>query len=342
MRVVGGSQTPWTSNIETAGYVLLDNEATPGTSIDPSSRYLASPAGLYSLDWSTEGYVYMPSAFLIINNNGPYGSNALEVTGNASNAAGYFTDSTNTIITQLATDDYAILVNDDIAIDANSKKLYFGSAQNASICYDGSDLIISSQDSGFGVIKLANSTQIGDGSLLVFGTDADFSLSYNQGNDELALSHLSVFTGDFAIKSDIMRLMFGASSDASIYYDGTNLVINPKEIGSGYVDVQGGLEVEDGSSVTSISTVYRELSDSSGNRSIDWDARDLYDADGSTTRLSWTGDSVIINTLEVRSDGTIKPISLADASAPNDSIYYSTTQSKLVYKDSGGTVNNLY
>lgn len=38
----------------------------------------------------------------------------------------------------------------------------------------------------------------------------------------------------------------------------------------------------------------------------------------------------------------IEPASMADASAPNNSIYYSTTANKLVYKDSGGTVNNLY
>jgi hypothetical protein len=44
----------------------------------------------------------------------------------------------------------------------------------------------------------------------------------------------------------------------------------------------------------------------------------------------------------IRGDGTIKPAQLGDASAPNDSIYYSTTASKLVYKDPGGTVRNLY
>ena len=40
--------------------------------------------------------------------------------------------------------------------------------------------------------------------------------------------------------------------------------------------------------------------------------------------------------------GGIKPATLTDASAPNNSIYYSSTAGKLVYKDSGGTVNNLY
>jgi len=40
--------------------------------------------------------------------------------------------------------------------------------------------------------------------------------------------------------------------------------------------------------------------------------------------------------------GEIKPATIADASASNNSIYYSSTQSKLAYKDSGGTVHNLY
>jgi len=40
--------------------------------------------------------------------------------------------------------------------------------------------------------------------------------------------------------------------------------------------------------------------------------------------------------------GAFKPASIADASAPTNAIYYSTTANKLVYKDSTGTVNNLY
>jgi hypothetical protein len=39
---------------------------------------------------------------------------------------------------------------------------------------------------------------------------------------------------------------------------------------------------------------------------------------------------------------TIKPVHLDDGDAPDDSIYYSTTSSKLVYKDPGGTVRGLY
>ena len=45
---------------------------------------------------------------------------------------------------------------------------------------------------------------------------------------------------------------------------------------------------------------------------------------------------------ESSQNGQFLPISSADADAPLNSIYYSTDSSKLVYKDSGGTVNDLY
>lgn len=36
------------------------------------------------------------------------------------------------------------------------------------------------------------------------------------------------------------------------------------------------------------------------------------------------------------------PPSFADADAVNNTVYYSTTASKLAYKDSGGTIHALY
>lgn len=45
---------------------------------------------------------------------------------------------------------------------------------------------------------------------------------------------------------------------------------------------------------------------------------------------------------QILANGSVIPASLADASAANGTIYYSTTAGKLVYKDSGGVVNNLY
>jgi len=44
----------------------------------------------------------------------------------------------------------------------------------------------------------------------------------------------------------------------------------------------------------------------------------------------------------VRGDGTLRPVEMADAFAPNNSLYYSLTQNKLVYKDNGGVVHDLW
>jgi len=64
-------------------------------------------------------------------------------------------------------------------------------------------------------------------------------------------------------------------------------------------------------------------------------------SDGSTDSLKIVTSGGAF-AMKIRDNGTIQPASLADSAAPNDSIYYSTTAAKLVYKDSGGTVNNLY
>ncbi len=64
-----------------------------------------------------------------------------------------------------------------------------------------------------------------------------------------------------------------------------------------------------------------------------------YDADYSAT--------ISANDRSVPDVGTVNilkqtPVSYANGDAPNNCIFYSTTNSKLAYKDSGGTVNNLY
>ena len=59
--------------------------------------------------------------------------------------------------------------------------------------------------------------------------------------------------------------------------------------------------------------------------------------------LIFTSDNKLKQLIGVLdSDNCIIPARLADADAANNRIYYSTTASKLVYKDSSGTVNALY
>lgn len=54
--------------------------------------------------------------------------------------------------------------------------------------------------------------------------------------------------------------------------------------------------------------------------------------------------ALLLEQLNIQSinHGFFIPINSADADAPNNTIYYSTTANKLVFKDSGGTVNDLY
>jgi hypothetical protein len=56
--------------------------------------------------------------------------------------------------------------------------------------------------------------------------------------------------GALYIEADNQKVFWGTgtgigSGDASLYYDGTNFIINPKEIGSGYLNVKGTLRVDD-------------------------------------------------------------------------------------------------
>ena len=87
---------------------------------------------------------------------------------------------------------------------------------------------------------------------------------------------------------------------------------------------------------------------------IEADDKSIIFGEGSDAKTYYNGTDLIIdsdvagsgsckiNGLEIDKDGYIKPISSADSAAPNNSIYYSTDSSKLVYKDSGGSVNDLY
>jgi len=49
------------------------------------------------------------------------------------------------------------------------------------------------------------------------------------------------YDGKVKIVGDNYKLMLGAGDDCSIYYDGTNMIINPKEVGGGYLSVLGDI-----------------------------------------------------------------------------------------------------
>ena len=68
----------------------------------------------------------------------------------------------------------------------------------------------------------------------------------------------------------------------------------------------------------------------------------LYAASSQSVDMTQWVDSSAAVMSAIAKNGAFKPASLADSAAENGTVYYSTDASKLVYKDSGGTVNNLY
>ena len=86
----------------------------------------------------------------------------------------------------------------------DSVKWYYGTGNDASIVYDGTDLIIKPDE-------------VGTGDVVVDG-------------------HISLADSD--------TLKLGTGDDASVTYDGTNVVIDPKVVGTGFVDVTGTVRTD--------------------------------------------------------------------------------------------------
>jgi len=236
----------------------------------------------------------------------------------------------------------------DLRILADSSKLYFGAADDASITYDGTDLII-------------NPTEVGSGNLNIFSTGSNNLSGLNITRDQDAGTYLEVEnentgTGAFAstrvdsdasrasliahgsgrvsthygtalggfsevlanvgnglmigtlalnkpiifgtnnievmrltgtsmkLPNDNAKLYFGAADDASITYNGTDMVINPREVGSGKVNITGQTHIKQ----LSTSDVLRLSSSAGGYRVLGI----FYNVD---TQPKWSvGDSGVI------------------------------------------------
>lgn len=64
---------------------------------------------------------------------------------------------------------------------------------------------------------------------------------------------------------DNVKSYFGAAQDASITYDGTDMVINPKEVGSGILDVLGTLQTDGYNAADGSAGISTTFTDNDGN-----------------------------------------------------------------------------
>ena len=68
------------------------------------------------------------------------------------------------------------------------------------------------------------------------------------------------------IDADNKKLILGDGQDSSIYYDATNLIINPKEVGSGYLSVLGDVDLGANSLKQGASSQYSQHFDGANQR----------------------------------------------------------------------------
>lgn len=91
------------------------------------------------------------------------------------------------------------------------------------------------------------------------------------------------------IGKDNVKAYFGTAADASIYYDGTHLRINPREVGVGNIFLEGG----------------GSLTITNGNQSILADNKYYYCGAGNDATIGYDGTDLVINSAAVGS-GVIK------------------------------------
>ncbi|MBT4192421.1 MAG: hypothetical protein HOE11_03875 [Candidatus Diapherotrites archaeon] len=142
-----------------------------------------------------------------------------------------------------------LLVEGDLSVASNLK------LGNSIQSLSGTDLIYftAAGNVGIGVTPDAGKKLHVDGSVKI-RNDAHLYLGgaggsiYHNNTQRLSWyggGHKTIFhTYNVSLDSDNQKLYLGAGDDASITYDGTNLLINPKEIGSGNVTINSDLTIE--------------------------------------------------------------------------------------------------
>ena len=246
-----------------------------------------------------------------------------------------------------------VLANDPIS----------GSINSVAIGYNAGNTAISSGHNVFigrtaGANNIASTFCVVIGSAAQAGSAATYSsnvvIGASAGNFKTAgNSQVLIGRNAGSNSNGDQNVGIGASSLFSAFNVTTSTAIGTTSLrncanGSGNVAVgyNAGSRQADGSALPSATNSIYIGSESKGFDSFDYNSIVIgANAVGEGANTTVIGTSSTTQTKlfgRLIPTGEVEPASLADASAANNSIYFSTTANKLVFKDSSGVVNNLY
>lgn len=129
------------------------------------------------------------------------------------------------------------------------KSTALGFTSQSSISYDSNNVWWQFDD---GALKLTNGYSFQIGAMASGWITNTSGVWTYYGRDELTLQtktdntkFVSVPYGNFRINRDNGGVLFGTGEDAKIYYDGSDLIIDPDVVGSGKTKVNGSLQATD-------------------------------------------------------------------------------------------------
>ncbi|KKM83879.1 hypothetical protein LCGC14_1304890 [marine sediment metagenome] len=144
----------------------------------------------------------------------------------------------------------------------------FGNSGDAEIIWDGSDLIIKSNDiTPLDEVIFQSFSKYTMGAIITTPSNVGFfgvAPKAQQPNtiaiDALLTNYglrasggISNFDTNVAVDADNNKLLVGAGQDASVYYNGSDMIINPKEVGNGLLKILGKVNVA--GDITSVGTI---------------------------------------------------------------------------------------
>jgi hypothetical protein len=99
---------------------------------------------------------------------------------------------------------------------------------------------ISANNTGRGQItQYSSDGGIGFGTTTGASNPGNMFIMHANGSLDIISGDLDLLNGNIKITKDNKKVSWGTSDDSSIYYDGSDLFINPREIGSGDLHVRG-------------------------------------------------------------------------------------------------------